>query len=187
MGIRTSFFSPIFTVDPSEPSYGVSIVSWWPDLSYFVVIVACCMMVCCNGLCYCGPLYLKNYLQSKQVTVRDSLGSSDMIWCHRTRSSLDQVMACCLFGAKPLPEPSLTSCQLDPKEQTPRWNFNRNSSFFIKEKAFETMVCKLAVILFRPQCTGITLCMRPANGRRRYNVTSSLIGWTHTQNNPWMY
>ena len=32
---------------------------------------------------------------------------------------------------------------------------------------------------------GIILCMYPANGRRRYNVTSSLIGWAHTQNYPW--
>ena len=31
---------------------------------------------------------------------------------------------------------------------------------------------------------GIFLCMRPANGRRRYNVTSSLIGWAHTQKIP---
>ena len=29
--------------------------------------------------------------------------------------------------------------------------------------------------------TGIFLCMRPANERRRYYVTSSLIGWAHTQ------
>ena len=29
---------------------------------------------------------------------------------------------------------------------------------------------------------GIILCMRPANERRRYNVTSSLISWVHTQN-----
>ena len=27
--------------------------------------------------------------------------------------------------------------------------------------------------------------MHPANVRRRYIVTSSLIGWAHTQNNPW--
>ena len=27
-------------------------------------------------------------------------------------------------------------------------------------------------------------CMRPANERRRYNVTSSRIGWAHTQNDP---
>ena len=26
--------------------------------------------------------------------------------------------------------------------------------------------------------------MRPANERRRYNVTSSLIGWAHTENDP---
>ena len=31
---------------------------------------------------------------------------------------------------------------------------------------------------------GIILCMRPANESRRYNVTSSLIGWMHTQNDP---
>ena len=30
----------------------------------------------------------------------------------------------------------------------------------------------------------IILCMRPANERRRYNVTSSPFGWVHTQNDP---
>ena len=33
-------------------------------------------------------------------------------------------------------------------------------------------------------CAGIILCMRPANKRRRYNVTASLIGWAHAQNFP---
>ena len=32
---------------------------------------------------------------------------------------------------------------------------------------------------------GIILCMRPANERRHYNVTSSLIGWAHAQNEPY--
>ena len=32
--------------------------------------------------------------------------------------------------------------------------------------------------------SGIVLCMRPANERWRYNVTSSLICWAHTQNDP---
>ena len=36
------------------------------------------------------------------------------------------------------------------------------------------------------QCTGIILCKCPTNERWRYNVTSSLIGWAHTQNNPWV-
>ena len=31
--------------------------------------------------------------------------------------------------------------------------------------------------------TGIILCMGRANKRRHYNVTLSLIGWAHTQNN----
>ena len=36
-----------------------------------------------------------------------------------------------------------------------------------------------------PYASGVILCMRPANERRRYNVTSSLIGLAHTQNEPW--
>ena len=40
-------------------------------------------------------------------------------YMHRwTRPSLVQVMACRLFGTKPLPKPMLTYCQLDPQEQT---------------------------------------------------------------------
>ena len=38
--------------------------------------------------------------------------------------------------------------------------------------------------------SGIILCMRPVNERWRYNVTSSLIGWAHKQNDPciiWLY
>ena len=36
-------------------------------------------------------------------------------------------------------------------------------------------------------CTGIILCMHPANERWRYIVTSSPIGWVHTQNDPCMH
>ena len=35
----------------------------------------------------------------------------------------------------------------------------------------------------RKETTGIFLCMCPANERRRYSVTSSLTGWTHSQKN----
>ena len=35
--------------------------------------------------------------------------------------------------------------------------------------------------------TGIILCMRSSNERRRYNVTSSLIGWAHLENEPCIY
>ena len=37
------------------------------------------------------------------------------------------------------------------------------------------------------QSTGIILSMHPANEGRRYNVTSSLIGWANTQNDPWIW
>ena len=32
---------------------------------------------------------------------------------------------------------------------------------------------------------GIILCIPPANERRCYNMTSPLIGWAHSQNDPW--
>ena len=50
---------------------------------------------------------------------------------HWTGSSLVQVMACLLFGAKPLPELMLAYCQLD--SCIIKWNLNRNSIIFIKE------------------------------------------------------
>ena len=31
---------------------------------------------------------------------------------------------------------------------------------------------------------GIILCMHPSNDRLCYNITSSLIGWAHSQNDP---
>ena len=34
--------------------------------------------------------------------------------------------------------------------------------------------------------SGIILCMCPANERRCYYVTSSLIGWVHAQNDPYV-
>ena len=39
-----------------------------------------------------------------------------------------------------------------------RWNSNRNSYIFIQENAFENIVCKIAVILSRPQCVNQHLC-----------------------------
>ena len=78
-------------------------------------------------------------------------------------------MACRLVGAKPLSQPMLEYCQLDPWEQTSMkfqsqfihfysrkciWkcrNFNRNSYIFIQENAFENVVCKMELILSRPQ------------------------------------
>ena len=36
-----------------------------------------------------------------------------------------------------------------------------------------------------PDESGIILCTAPANERQHYTVKPSLVGWTHTQNDPW--
>ena len=58
-------------------------------------------------------------------------------------------MACRLDGAKPLPEPMLDYCLLDPEEQS-SMIIIRNSYVFVQENAFETVVCEMASILSRP-------------------------------------
>ena len=55
-------------------------------------------------------------------------------------------MACRLFGAKPLPEPMLTYCQLDPREQF-SVKFGTNYKNWINKKAFENVVCESVDIL----------------------------------------
>ena len=58
-----------------------------------------------------------------------------------TRSELVQVMACRLFGAKPLPEPMLAFCQLDSWEHISvkfEWEFYN----FLSKHAFGIVVCQ---------------------------------------------
>ena len=54
---------------------------------------------------------------------------------------------------KPLFEPMMDYCQLDPWEQ---WNLNGNLHIFIRKDAFKN-VRKLAAILSRPQCVNTSL------------------------------
>ena len=58
-------------------------------------------------------------------------------------------MARRLSGAKPLSEPMMTYCQLDPKERIS--NIIWNSKVFIQENAFKNIVCEMAAMLSRPQ------------------------------------
>ena len=60
-------------------------------------------------------------------------------------------MACRLIGAKPLSEPMLDYCQLDPCEHI-SVKSNQNTTIFIEENARENVVCEMAFILSRPQC-----------------------------------
>ena len=82
-----------------------------------------------------------------------------------------------------------------------QWNLNQNTMIMIEKMHFENGVCTIVAVssqcvdIYLPRkintvpppldwLSGIILCMRPVNERRRYTVTPSLIGWAHTQNYP---
>ena len=65
-------------------------------------------------------------------------------------SWLIQIMACCLFGNKPLPEPMITVYWTFSNK--PQWNFNQNTMIFIWKNTFKDSICKLVAILFQPLC-----------------------------------
>ena len=57
-------------------------------------------------------------------------------------------MACRLFGAKPLPEPMPTSCQLDTYEQN-SVKFESKFKVFHSQNVFENIVGQMKAILSR--------------------------------------
>ena len=60
-----------------------------------------------------------------------------VIYASVPQTSLVQIMACCLSGAKPLPELMLEYCWLWTLENQIRWNLNLNLYISIQENAFE--------------------------------------------------
>ena len=55
-------------------------------------------------------------------------------------------MACRLLATKPLPEPVLTHCQLDPEEKKSLKSKSKYKA--LHKNAFENVVCEMASILF---------------------------------------
>ena len=54
-----------------------------------------------------------------------------------------------MLSIKPSHELILTYCLLDPKNKpTGKLNLNQNTTIFAQENAFETVICKMSVILF---------------------------------------
>ena len=70
----------------------------------------------------------------------------------RTGSSLIGIMACRLCGARPLSEQMIMNDQLDTWRQSSWWGLNQTGKIFIHENAFENISCKMAAVLFLPQC-----------------------------------
>ena len=59
----------------------------------------------------------------------NSLWPSDAILCQRSWTTLVQVMACCLFGTKPLAETMLIYCQFDPMNKL-QWHWKKTPLSF---------------------------------------------------------
>ena len=86
----------------------------------------------------CTPFFYRRSLDS--FYLNSSLSAAYMRqWIE---SALVQIMACRLFGAKPLPEPMLAYCQLDPWEQ----NFS-----------FMKIHLRISSVKFQPFCHGLNV------------------------------
>ena len=109
----------------------------------------------------------------------NSLWSSDVIWLHGTLSSLVQVMACHWYAMKPLPEPMMTYCKLDFREQT---SMTSESKYQILHKRkFCLWNCEKLPILLRPNCHLLVLRLHvwKENGRQDpiKSLTISSVIW----------
>ena len=91
-------------------------------------------------------IYSRVISMNQVSTFINSSPPSDEYMRRWTGSALVQVMACRLFGAKPLPESMLPYCQLDLKNKL---HWNSNTKLFIQENSSENVVCEMAAILFR--------------------------------------
>ena len=78
------------------------------------------------------------------------------------------------------------------------WKFHQNDDIFVSVFILKWVPCHqrwtsaMSVLTChsqkpcQPGSVGIISCMHPANERWCYTVTSSLIGWVHTYNDPWI-
>ena len=112
----------------------------------------CYQMVHCGiwDWCIVGFVRWVYYTSAIETTLKEvvnSLTPSAAYMHQRIRSALVQIMACCLFGAKPLSKPMLGYYGMGPSWNKFQGNFNQNIQLFIYENASENTVCKMVVIL----------------------------------------
>ena len=67
-------------------------------------------------------------------------------------SSFFGVMACHMFSVKAFPDPMLSHCQLDLREQM---SLKLQNQTFFLGNAFENVFCKMMVILSRSVCVNV--------------------------------
>ena len=105
-----------------------------------------------------------------QSTPFNSLWPGDTYTRHLTGSSLVQVMACRLFGAKPLPDPMSDYYQLELRDK-PQWNFNQFKNFHWRKCIWKCRLRNGAYFvsaLMNPVGLGHTV-----SGERGFNIMSA--------------
>ena len=109
----------------------------WPDI----------ILILRYDLCY----KLGSASTMSHRLIFNSLRPNDAYMHQQTRSSLLQIMACCLYSTEPLSEPMLDYCWLDPWEQV---SGKMKSKFkrFHWRKQFKDVVCKMAAF-----CLGLNV------------------------------
>ena len=114
--------------------------------SIFSINILSCLSLPQDSHWGAGWIYLTHWGQVTHIYI-----------CQKPNPSLIQIMACCLFVAKPLSEPRLDYCLLVywTLGHIIQWNFNKNSYNFIRKNASENVVRKMASILSQPQCVKI--------------------------------
>ena len=91
------------------------------------------------------------------------------------KSSLFQIMACRLVGAKPLSETVLKYCQLGPWKQTP-------VKFWSKFKHFHSRKCIFAVILSQSRCVNVLRVEIGTFVSERYSHSVMAACWPKHEN-----
>ena len=95
------------------------------------------------GMCCCG-MFILSY-RTSYYTI-NSYPPNVTYMRQRTGSALVQIMACRLFGAKPLREQLLAYCQLDSWEQI---SLKFESEFYHFRNTFKFVACQMAAIVCR--------------------------------------
>ena len=110
----------------------------------------------------------------------NSLRPSYAYICQYNMPTMLQIMACHLFGAKPLSEPMLPYCQLDPKEHISVKSYLK-FKVFIKGNALEMSSAKVAAIL--PSLNVLKWQVKPFSRRQKYILTSVQDNASKLENN----
>ena len=95
------------------------------------------------------------YQSIRKISPNNNAADYTPIFCILFNSSraLAQIMACCMFSAKPLSELVPVIWSLRNKFQ---WNFDRNSKIFIEQNSIENVIREMVVSLSRPHCVKVS-------------------------------